>query len=46
MVGTIPFIVGDLVKAALAAAIVRGVTPKQAYGKEVDGDRWASWRIP
>ncbi len=46
MVGTIPFIVGDIVKAAAAAAIVRGVTPKQAYNGEVDKDKWASWRLP
>ncbi len=46
MVGTIPFIIGDIVKAAAAAAIVRGVTPKQAYNREVDKDKWASWRLP
>ena len=46
MVGTIPFIIGDIIKAALAAAITRGVTPKQAYNGEVDKDKWASWHIP
>ncbi len=46
MVGTIPFIIGDIVKAAAAAAIVRGVTPKQAYNGEVDKDKWANWRLP
>ncbi len=46
MVGTIPFIVGDIVKAVAAAAIARGATPKQAYNGEVDKDKWASWRIP
>ena len=46
MVGTIPFIVGDIVKAAAAAAIARGVTPKQSYNGEVDKDKWASWRLP
>jgi biotin transport system substrate-specific component len=46
MVGTIPFIIGDVIKAALAAAITRGVTPKQAYNGEVDKDKWASWHIP
>ncbi len=46
MVGTIPFIVGDIVKAVAAAAIARGVTPKQAYNGEVDKDKWVSWRIP
>ena len=46
MAGTIPFIIGDVIKAALAAAITRGVTPKQAYNGEVDKDKWASWHIP
>ncbi len=46
MMGTIPFIVGDIVKAVAAAAIARGVTPKQAYNGEVDKDKWATWRIP
>ncbi len=44
--GMTPFIVGDVIKAVAAAAIVRGVTPKSAYGKEVDDDKWAGWRIP
>jgi len=43
--GAIPFIAGDIIKAVAAALIARGVTPKKAYGGEVDGDRWASWRI-
>ena len=46
MVGTIPFIIGDIIKAAAAAAIVRGVAPKQSYNGEVDKDKWASWRLP
>ncbi len=46
MVGTVPFIVGDILKAAAAAAIARGVTPKQAYNGEVDKDKWANWRLP
>ena len=46
MVGTIPFILGDIVKAVAAAAIARGVTPKRDYNGEVDKDKWASWRIP
>jgi biotin transport system substrate-specific component len=37
--GALPFIAGDITKAVIAAAIARGVTPKQAYGKEVDGDK-------
>ncbi len=46
MVGTIPFIVGDIVKAVAAAAMARGVTPKQAYNGEVDKGKWANWRLP
>ncbi len=46
MVGTIPFIVGDVFKAAAASAIARGATPKQAYNGEVDKEKWANWRIP
>lgn len=44
--GFIPFLAGDITKAVVAAAIVRGVTPKRAYGREVDSDKWASWSIP
>ena len=40
MVGTIPFVLGDIAKAVGAAVIARGVTPKQAYSGEVDRDRW------
>ena len=46
MMGAIPFIAGDITKAALAAAVARGVTPKSAYNGEVDKDKWASWRLP
>ncbi len=46
MMGTIPFIVGDVIKVVAAASIARGLTPKQAYNGEVDKDKWASWRIP
>ena len=45
-IGATPFIIGDVVKAITAALVARGVTPKKAYGKEVDGSKWASWRIP
>ena len=44
--GLIPFIAGDITKAALAAAIARGVTPKSAYNGETDKDKWATWRLP
>ncbi len=46
MMGTIPFIIGDVIKAVAAAAIARGVTPKKAYNGEVDKDKWVNWRIP
>jgi len=46
MMGAIPFIIGDITKAVLAAAIARGITPKLAYNGEVDKDKWASWRLP
>ena len=44
--GATPFIVGDVLKAASAAAIARGVTPKQAYNGEVDTGKCAQWRLP
>jgi len=44
--GVLPFIAGDITKSIAAAAIVRGVTPKQAYNGEVDKDKWSTWRIP
>ncbi|GAG12620.1 unnamed protein product, partial [marine sediment metagenome] len=34
--GAVPFIAGDIIKIALAAAIARGVTPKLAYNGESD----------
>jgi len=44
MVGTIPFIAGDITKAVVAAALTKGIAPKEAYNGEVDiGQRW---RIP
>ena len=44
--GLTPFIAGDITKAVAAAAIARGITPKQAFNGEVDKGKWASWRIP
>ena len=44
--GAIPFIPGDIIKAVMAAALARGITPKLAYNGEVDREKWASWRIP
>jgi len=37
---------GDIVKAAAAAAIARGITPKSAYNVEQDKGKWAKWRLP
>jgi biotin transport system substrate-specific component len=39
MMGAVPFIAGDIIKAVAAALIARGVTPKTAYGPEVDRDK-------
>ncbi|MFC1941656.1 biotin transporter BioY [Chloroflexota bacterium] len=39
MIGAVPFIAGDVVKAFLAAIVARGVTPKIAYNNEVDRDK-------
>jgi biotin transport system substrate-specific component len=44
--GAIPFIAGDITKSVIAALIARGITPKAAYGKEADGDKWSKWRLP
>jgi biotin transport system substrate-specific component len=46
MAGAVPFIAGDITKAVAAALVARAITPKSAYGKESDGDRWAGWRLP
>ena len=34
--GALPFIVGDIAKAVIAAAIARGITPKLSYNGEVN----------
>ncbi len=44
--GLVPFIVGDVAKAVAAAGIARGITPKKAYGSEVDAGKWSAWRVP
>lgn len=44
MIGTIPFIVGDIIKAVAAAALTKGITPKEAYNGELDTGR--RWPIP
>jgi len=43
--GSIPFIAGDVTKAAVAAGIARLITPKKSYNKEVDRGR-KFWKIP
>ena len=35
----IPFIAADVIKAVIAAGIASGITPKRAYGKEMDAGR-------
>ena len=42
--GSILFLGGDTVKAMAAAALAKGITPKQAYNGEVDAGK--TWRIP
>jgi len=44
LMGAVPFIVGDITKAVMAALIARGITPKMAYNGETD--KWANWRLP
>jgi biotin transport system substrate-specific component len=44
--GALPFIAGDISKAVVAALIVRGITPKKSYGREVDAEKWSNWRLP
>jgi biotin transport system substrate-specific component len=34
--GLIPFLAGDVIKAVLAAAVAKGITPKKAYNNEAD----------
>ena len=46
MMGTVPFIAGDVAKVVAAAAIARAATPKQAYNGEVDRNKWLNQRIP
>lgn len=37
--GALPFIAGDITKAVVAALIARGVTPRNAFGRELDSDK-------
>lgn len=34
--GMIPFLIGDIIKIGVAAAITQGITPKRSYAKEID----------
>ena len=34
--GTIPFVIGDITKIVVAAALASTITPKEAYNSEVD----------
>ena len=42
--GMLIFIPGDIIKAIAAAAVVKGIAPKEAYNGEVDKGK--VWRIP
>lgn len=44
--GTIPFIVGDITKIVAAAALAKGITPKESFNGEVDVEKAKKWRIP
>ncbi len=44
--GFVPFIIGDCLKIAAAAAIARAATPKLAFNTEKDQDKWKTWRLP
>ena len=44
--GMIPFIAGDIIKTVAAAAVTKGITPKRAYGGEVDIKKYKNWHIP
>lgn len=46
MIGMIPYIAADVIKAVIAASIAKGITPKRAYGGEADIGKSKSWHIP
>lgn len=46
IIGMIPYIAADLIKAVIAASIAKGITPKESYGKEVDIQKSLNWSIP
>lgn len=39
VLGTVPFVIGDIIKVVAAAALTKAITPKEAYNSEVDADR-------
>ena len=43
--GTIPFVIGDVTKIMVAAALTKAITPKESYNGEVDAKREKKWRI-
>jgi biotin transport system substrate-specific component len=46
MIGMIPYIAADVIKAVIVASIAKGITPKRAYGGEADIGKSKSWHIP
>jgi len=46
LMGTIPFVIGDMIKIATAAALAKSITPKAAFNGEVDVEKAKKWRIP
>jgi biotin transport system substrate-specific component len=46
MIGAVPFLAGDALKAVAAAGVARAVTPKAAYARETDAHKWSEWRLP
>ena len=45
VMGVLPFLIGDLIKIGGIAALTKVVTPKEAFGEEVDIKEAASWRL-
>lgn len=41
MIGLVPFIIGDVIKLAGAAAITKIITPKASFNGEVDAEKWS-----
>jgi biotin transport system substrate-specific component len=46
MIGMIPYIAADVIKAIVAASIAKAITPKKSYGREVDVEKAKNWHIP